>query len=191
MTWAYPKTFTDEKLTFTDLNLIRDDLMSLKDALANIGITASSGNQTVRSAIGGARVYTSGAPAIEASTWTEVEFGDVRFDRRDAMDDVFHQSHDFPARLTIPITLAGYYKIGASVYFATDAVGKRGIRIKRSGFVIAQKGLSAQKSGGRKLTVGTFGAATSGEWFTLEVLQSTTDDLDIKRAGLWLSLKGV
>lgn len=204
-TFLAPKTFaTGDYLTFTELNAAIGDngaLHWLKNALAQIGITAGTGAQTVDSAMAGCRVYGSGNTEVANAQWTAVSFSTVRFARWDSMD--FNPLlPDYPTFVHLPTkppsearasatgqSFRGYWAIGAHVEFKPNATGQRGVRIKSYGNPIDLTGASVIASiltdsiggsGEQALSLATqnsFDAA--GGSYGVEVYQNSGDKLTL------------
>ncbi len=174
------------------------DLDWLKNALTLLGITADSGAQTVDSAVSGARVYNSAAESIGGAAWTPLTFNSEWWDTHDAASSTFHSTSSNTGRLTIPAGRGGYYLIGASVEFAADPTGIRGLRLVHSvgATVIATSLEDATPTGVHALTISTLWSLAAAEYVTCEVYQNSGGALNANRSAayspeFWMTFVGI
>ncbi len=197
-TYIPPKTFlAGEYLTFTELNAAIGSLGGLdflKGALAAIGITADSGNQTVDGAMIGCRVYSSGNLQVRDNTWTRIPWSAQRFGRFDGRD-FNYLAPEYPTLVHFPTSttpiMNGYWLIGAHVEFSPNVTGQRGVRIVVQGYptdldradVIAVRRTDSIGAGSAMaLSVPTQWRFVGGSNLAVEVFQDSGADLTINAA---------
>lgn len=170
----------------------------MKNALTVIGITADSGGQTVDSALSGCRAYNSAAISIPDAAWTALTFNSEYWDTHDAAASTFHSTSSNTGRITIPAGRGGYYLFGASVEFAANATGRRGVRIVHSvgATVFAESLEDATPSGAHALTIATLWSIAAAEYATVEVFQNSGGALNCNRSGdyspeFWATFVGI
>lgn len=96
-------------------------------------LVAASGETTglkwqLAPAFHGVSVYNSAAQTISNATFTTVTFDSEWFDT-----DAFHSTSSNTGRLTVPANFAGYYRIEAKVFFASNGTGSRLGRFLKNG----------------------------------------------------------
>lgn len=200
-TWTVPPTFTSTTLTAAQLNQLigaNGNLDWLKGALSAIGVTADSGGQTVDSAISGARVYNNANISIGGGAWTALTFNSEYWDTHDNAASTFHNTGANTDRLTIPAGRGGYYLVGASVEFAANATGKRGIRLVHSvgATVFATSLEDATPTGVHALTITSLWSLAAAEYVTCEAFQDSGGALNANRSAdyspeFWIAFVGV
>lgn len=200
-TWTAPPTFTSTTLTAAQFNGLigaGGNLDWLKGALAAIGVTADSGGQTVDSAMSGARVYNNANISIANNAWTALTFNSEYWDTHDAAASTFHSTSSNTGRLTIPAGRSGYYLVGATVEFAADATGKRGLRLVHSvgATVFAASIEDATPTGVHALTIVSLWNLAAAEYVTCEVFQNSGAAINANRSAdyspeFWITLQGV
>lgn len=220
-TWIAPQTFVDgDDLSFAELNAAigaGSDLQWLKEALAKLGITASTGKQSVSSALRGTRVLGTGQE-ISSGRWTTVAWSTDRFGwsngqqmsyRTDLRPDVLY----LPAVPDVT-RFAGYWMIGAHVAFEANVTGQRGVRLSISGSYLAnfqttilasqvviaagagETALSVMTVDGGDSTFGVDNGIFGGTIFICEVYQDSGVPLQINSspaysAEFWIRHMGV
>ncbi|HET7128937.1 MAG TPA: hypothetical protein VFJ93_07675 [Gaiellaceae bacterium] len=199
-TWIAPKTFADgDYLSFAELNAAcgaNGDIQWLKDALEQIGVTASTGTQSVSGGLIGFRAF-GGEQQIPSSVWTRVVWSEQRFGKRAGGDVQYVQSAQ-PERLHLPyvpsnLRMNGTWALGAHVAFAANTTGDRGVRIvirnANQSDVLAQQietapGLSTEMAmtittvHGEPTNGGTY-LLQGGDDLAVEVYQTSGDKLTL------------
>lgn len=107
---------------------------------------------------------------------------------------------DVPTRFTVPATVTGTVKarVSASVVWTYHASNRRFIRIKKNGVVIARvqaiASTDTQSSGPQSVLVSPIVNAVAGDYFEVEVYQSSGTSLNLDPAatnsgGVWATIE--
>ena len=147
---------------------------------AELGTNPSGSEATVaaRLAFVGARVYNNGNLAAGTGTNTYLTFNTERYDTSS-----IHSTSSNTSRLTVPTT--GYYSISASVMFAANIQGVRGVDIRLNGSTqIAQDRRNAVlNSDVTLITLTTTYQLTAGDYVELGVYQTSGVSLNVVYTG--------
>lgn len=121
----------------------------------------------------GARVYHSANQSIPTGAWTTLIFDSERWDT-----DAIHDPITNNDRLTCKT--AGRYLIAATIMFATNNVGSRGVAIYSSdGFYIAMVNANATQDDPHNFTISTIWDMSVGDYVILQVVQKSGAPLNI------------
>lgn len=200
-TFVTSPTMTDgDRLTFAQLNAAigqNGALDWLKGALAAIGITADSSNQTVDTGLIGCRLYSTGNLQVRDATWTAIPWSAQRFGRFDGRDYDFFL-REYPMFIHLPSSttpkLNGAWLVGAHVEFTGNATGQRGVRLVERGSpqdldatrVIASRRTDSIGAGSAMaLSIMTLYQEVGGANLTTEVFQDSGADLQINSSAAY------
>lgn len=121
------------------------------------------------------RVYNNANFSVGSSaTWTSITFNTERFDV-----GAMHSTASNQSRIVVPTGEGGKYLIGGSLAFATNATGRRLMRILLNGTTVicqAELPLSSSESGGNLTTIYNLAAA---DYVELQAYQSSGGALNV------------
>lgn len=160
-TWTTPPNFTTGAVVVeADLDALSNDLTFLHEAPS-------------------CRVYNSGAISVANNTLVALTFDSERFDT-----DTNHSTVTNTGRITF--TTAGKYLVGAHVKFATNATGRRLLRLRLNGStILADVEIQAVTvaSTATKLHVSTLYNFAAADYVEVCVFQDSGSSLDVQVEG--------
>lgn len=135
----------------------------------------------------GARVYNNADLTIATATATALTFNSERWD-----DAAIHSTSTNTGRLTVPAP--GRYSVGAHVRFASNATGFRVVYLYVNSTLIAIDARPAVNGGPTDISITTEWEAAAGDYFTVQVYQSSGGNLAVTAAGnyspeFWVALR--
>ena len=195
--YATPTAASSARLTSAASGPAR--IIDRETGTGNVSAVVSLVGTGSATAFSGCRVYFPGPPeigptttqSIPNNTLTYLSFVDEKFDT-----DGYHDNSTNPSRLTVPTT--GYYAIGGTVSFASNATGYRSFGIHKDGNTAPNgaigEGFTVNAVNGVS-TTGSFSGVVqvnAGSYFEIAVVQNSGGALNVEGIGtnFWIQRVG-
>ena len=177
-----PKTWSAAALTAAEMNTqVRDNLKNIDERLTVIGQTSATVVGQNKAAAYGCVLQRTADQTITTATDTAITFpaGSVT---EELDTDGFHSTASNTARVTIPAGGDGWYDVGGTVLFATDATGIRALWVEKNGTAGAGTSVAATRVSGEStaavaITASGIVLLAAGDYVALGVLQTSGGNL--------------